>query len=282
MNRRLAAYLGPSIVGLLALTACGDIEEDEGEQAAEAESAEGEVESAEEDIEEDSAQESPEEEPEDEEELPDSPQAYSALTTVGDEDALPEGDEGEVSVVVISEPEGNTSFPFIVQNRTDETISRVEVTGRAVGPDGETLGTGGSHSVQPNVVPPDGYAFGYVFVDSSDRDLPAGAAIPDLHVDFTEGLGDFENIISLDIENFEELPNGDLTGDATNPHDETVKGPISVDAVCLSDDEQVTDRSTFADNDEVPADGFTTWTISSYRDTPECIVQLIGASGFDL
>ena len=213
--------------------------------------------------------------------LPDVPQAYSPLTVIGDEDALPQGDAGEVSVVTISEPESNTSFPFILQNRTDQPISRVEVGGRAVDGEGHTLGTGSSHGVTPNVVLPGEYGFGYVYIDTSEWELPAGASIPDLRIDFTDGLGSYENIIGLDIENFEQLSSGDLTGDVANPHDVPVSGPISIETICLADDGQVTDRSSFADSDSVSAGSNATWTISSYRDTPECVTQLISASGFE-
>lgn len=214
-------------------------------------------------------------------EAPSSPQAYSSLTIVGDESLLPEGAEGEVSIVAISEPDSNTSFPFILHNQTGQAISRVEISGRAVDADEETLGTGASHSVYPNVVEPGGYAFGYVYIDSSEWELPAGATIPDPQIDFTEGIGSFENLIALDIENFEELGSGDLTGDVTNPHDVTVSGPISVDSVCFSADEELTHFSAFADQDSVDPESSSTWTLSSYRDVPDCSVRLIGAQGFD-
>lgn len=209
------------------------------------------------------------------------PLAYSSLTVIGDEEALPAGEAGEVSVVAISRSEENTTFPFIVQNQTDEAISRVEVSGRAVDSDGETLGTGSSHAVYPNVVLPGGYAFGYVYVDSSDYTLPSGATIPDLRLEFTEGLGSYESLISLDIENFEELSNGDLTGDVVNPHDIDVGGPIGVDTVCLSGDDHVTYDQTYTDNDHIDASDSSTWTLRSYREIPECTVRLLSSNGYD-
>lgn len=278
MNRKLAPFISGSFIALLALTSCGNTAEDQPAESAEEETIESESPAEEAPSPEDATE--PEAEVGDD--LPDTPEAYSTLTIEGDEAALPEGEEGEVSVVAISEPESNsTSFPFIVHNRTDQAVSRVEVSGRAIGSDDATLGTGASQTVHPNVVEPGGYAFGYVYVDSSDMSLPDGASIPDLRVDLTEGLGDFENITSLDIENFEELPNGDLTGDAMNPHDEEVTGPISVDSVCLSGDERVTHSSTFADNDNVAPGEAAIWTISNYGDDmPECAVRLVGASGY--
>ena len=215
--------------------------------------------------------------------IPDTPQAYSALTMIGDESALPAGTDGEVSVVAISEPDGGTSFPFIVHNGTDEPISRIEVSGRAVGPDNATLGTGASQSIEPNFVLPGGYAIGYVYIDTSEYKLPAGSSIPDLRIQFTEGLGDFENIVMLDVKNFEQLASGDLTGDVKNPHDITVDGPISIASACLTADGKVVDQQDFADSDTVPPGGSVTWTISSYGEKPDkCLVRLIGASGYEM
>lgn len=214
--------------------------------------------------------------------LPDTPQAYSALTVIGKRKALPRGTDGEVTVVAISEPDGGTSFPFILHNGTDTPISRIEVSGRAKGPDGTTLGTGASQTVEPNVVLPDGYAIGYVYIDTSAFELPAGSSIPDLRIQFTEGLGDFENIIALDVKNVEQLATGDLTGDVTNPHDIVVEGPIGVLSACLTADGTVLRRDGFTDGDTVPPGGSVTWTMSSYGDAPEqCAVRLVGASGFE-
>ena len=213
--------------------------------------------------------------------LLDTPLAYSSLTIIGDEEALPEGEAGEVSVVAMSASDHNTTFPFIVHNQTDEAISRIEVSGRAVDDDGGTLGTGSSLDVSPNVVLPGEYAFGYVYLDSSDRELPAGASIPELRVDFTEGIDRYESIVSLDIENFEELSNGDITGDVANPHDIPVSSSVAINTVCLSDDDQVTHGNTYSDSDSVDAGDSSTWTLSFYRDTPECTVRLLSAHGYD-
>lgn len=216
------------------------------------------------------------------EELPDTPQAYSTLTVIGDESALPAGTDGEVTVVAISEPDGGTSFPFILHNGTDQAISRVEVSGRAEGPDGSTLGTGASQTIEPNVILPDGYAIGYVFIETSDFELPAGSSIPDLRLQFEDGVGEFENIIALDVENFEQLESGDLVGDVTNPHDVTVSGPISVATACLTADGTVSERNDFTDGDTVAPGASVTWTISSFAEgTDDCAVRLVGASGFE-
>ena len=130
------------------------------------------------------------------------------------------------------------------------------------------------------MVLPGGYAFGYVYLDSSDRELPSGASIPEPRVEFTEGIDRYESIVSLDIENFEELSNGDITGDVANPHDMPVSSSVAINTACLSDDE-VTHDFTYSDNDRVDAGDSSTWTLSFYREAPECTVRLMSAHGYD-
>ena len=211
--------------------------------------------------------------------LPEIPQAYSALTVIGDQEALPEGPVGEVAVVAISEPD-NSAFDFIIHNRTDHAVSRVEVRGTAIGPDEETLGTGSSGPVYPNVILPGDYGFGYVYVDRFERTFPAGVSLPDLRVGYTRGLDRRESIISVDIEDFEELPSGDLTGEVVNPHASTVRGPIGIDTVCLTNDDRVFHYNAYSDNDTVDAGDSSTWTLSSRGDEPQCVVRLLSAQGY--
>lgn len=211
---------------------------------------------------------------------PNSPYAHSALTIIGDEDALPEGEDGEVSIVAIDQEE-TASFAFVLQNRTDEVISRVDVSGRAYDKDDETLGSGSAYFVSPSVVEPGGYAIGYIYVDTSETSLPEGSTIPDVNIDYVEGIDPYESIIGLDIENVEELSSGDLTGDVSNPHDIPVEGPFSIETVCISKDDKVLHDEAFADRDSLESGDSTTWTLSFYRAAPDCEVRLLSASGYD-
>lgn len=207
-------------------------------------------------------------------------QTYSSLAILGDESALPAGGD-DVSLVALGPPD-STVIPFLLHNGTGGAISRVEVSGRATTGDGETIGTGSSQSVEPNVVPPGGYAFGSVSIDSEDLELPSDAVIEDPAIDFTEWLREFENIIAADVENVERV--GDAyTGDVTNPHDELLSGPISVGVACLTSDGGIATASTFTDRDELEAGESSTFTIDLF-DFPgddECVVTLLGASGFE-
>src|SRR5699024_12645648 len=73
-----------------------------------------------------------------------------------------------------------------------------------------------------------------------------GASIPDVNIDFTEGIGRFENVIGLDIDYIEQLANGDLTGGVNNPHVITVEGTISINNLLLAIDGQFLSDLTYA------------------------------------
>ena len=206
----------------------------------------------------------------------DSPQAYTSLLVEGDPDLTASG-----AVAITLGPAGRSDVPFLIYNGTDDTISRVEVSGMAVDGDGNTFGSGRSQGVEPNVIPPGGIGFGFVYVGPDD--LPPDATIDNPAIDYTTGLGDFENIVTLDVDELTVLDAGfdDFTGTLTNPHDIEVTGPISVGLACLDDTGGLTGVfSTFADRDTIEAGGTSTFTISMYGDDVACDGYLAGASGY--
>lgn len=96
MNRKLTSHLGVPFIAILALTSCGNAEEDQPADSTDPETVESESpdqEAASSDDEADAQSES-ESETDDGGNLPDTPAAYSSLTIQGDEEALPEGEEG--------------------------------------------------------------------------------------------------------------------------------------------------------------------------------------------
>ena len=204
------------------------------------------------------------------------PQAYTSLLVEGDPDLTASG-----AVAITLGPAGRSDVPFLIYNGTDDTISRVEVSGMAVDGDGNTLGSGRSQGVEPNVIPPGGIGFGFVYVGPDD--LPPDATIDNPAIDYTTGLGDFENIVTLDVDDLTPLDSDfdDFTGTLTNPHDIEVTGPISVGLACLDDTGGLTGVfSTFADRDTIEAGGTSTFTISMYGDDVACDGYLAGASGY--
>lgn len=260
------------LAGALLLAACAT----EGETDPESTAADVEQPDEEADLDEEPAAAEDDEEPVDEptDTLPDTPQAYAALTVEGADPAI--DDSGAVTLI-LGAPDGQL-FPFVAYNGTAAPVSRIEVSGRAVDADGNTLGSGSSQSVEPNVVAPGGVAFGIVWIG---EELPDGATLDDAQVDYTDGLGQYENIVQIDIDQIEFLE-GQITGTVSNPHDIEVSGPISVGVVCLGGDGIPTKVvSSYTDRDDVQAGGTSTFSMMLF-DPLDCAGTLAGSSGYDM
>jgi hypothetical protein len=216
------------------------------------------------------------EEPEPSNDLPDTPQAHSSLYTDGAEPDLNTTD-GEVTVAAIASIDGSGSFPMIIHNGTGQPISRVEVSGAAVGSDGTTVSSGTSQGFQPNVIEPGGIGIGYVY---AGFDLPDDVTLEQISIDYTDGLGRFENITAVDATDVSASAER-VTGTLINPHDVEVDGPISVALACLDDGGAlVSVHSTFADRDAIDPGGSSTFTVDSYSRTFDCAGIILGASGY--
>lgn len=214
--------------------------------------------------------------PEPTSDLPDSPQAHTSLYTDGVEPDLNTTD-GEVTVAAIAPADNSGSFPMIVHNGTDQPISRVEVSGAAVGSDGTTVSSGSSQGLEPNVIEPGGIGIGYVY---ASMDLPDDVTLEQISIDYTTGLGDFENIVVVDVTDVSASAER-VTGTLTNPHDVGVDGPISVGFACLDDGGAlVAVHSTFADRDGIDPGGSSTFTVEFYGRALDCAGVILGASGF--
>ena len=207
-------------------------------------------------------------------EVDDSPHAYRSLH--GEQDPEFDTVDGEVTVT-ISGFDGSY-FPFVVHNGSDELITRVEVTGQVVDSDGDPVGSGSTHGIEPHVLGPDDYAFGYVYGGS---DVPDDAELPEPAVDFEEGIGQFENRIQVDVDDVTETGDG-FTGEVSNPHDVEVSGPVGVAVACLDGGGQLVEVLTsYTDRDDLEADGgSSTYTVTAFSEV-ECDALIVGASGYD-
>lgn len=142
---------------------------------------------------------------------------------------------------------------------------------------GETIRSGRSQSVEPNVIRPGEVAIAYVYA-GPDR-LPQDGRLSDPAIDYTQGLGEFENIVTVDVTELE-VDSKRATGTLKNPHSIVVTGPISVSIACLSSEGQLTTvYSTFADREQIEPGGSSTFTVDRYDDHA-CRGQLAGASGY--
>jgi hypothetical protein len=207
----------------------------------------------------------------------DRPEGYSSLYTNGVEPVLDTTD-GEVSIAAMAPPDG-TTIPMIVHNGTSELASRVEVTGALVDADGSTITSGNSHGFEPNAVAPGDYGIGYFYAGPDD--VPEGASLEQISIDYTTGLGDFEDMLAVDITDVD-VTEERATGTLANPHEVEVDGPISVVFACLDDAGSLIGLwSTYADRDSVEAGGSSTFTMDFYSDEVDCAGVIAGGSGYN-
>ncbi len=112
------------------------------------------------------------------------------------------------------------------------------------------------------------------------EDIPDGSTI-DATADYTEGLGDFENIMALDVTDISTTGSGSFTGSIANPHDITVDGPIGINVACFDSDGQLLSVDHgFADRDQIDSGATATFTIRRF-DAPACDILAAGAGGYD-
>jgi hypothetical protein len=175
-------------------------------------------------------------------------------------------------------PTARDWVPFVAHNGTNGPVSRVEVSGRIVDDNGHVITSGRSQSVQPNVVPAGGWAFGFVYANAEQ--LPEGATVDDAAVDYAQQVDEFENIVTLEMIGLEATGSG-FTGQVANPHQEEVTGPIEVTVACFDADAVLTGVfSTFADRDDLEAGDTSTFTVELYEDEADCTGLLAAASGY--
>lgn len=209
-------------------------------------------------------------------ELPDVPQARSVLTPVGSLPDLPTA-QGEVAVVLIAEVLDETPTPrsisFVIHNGTEQPVSSVQVSGRAVDSSGSTVGAGRDQGVQPGLILPGGYGIGYVYIGDA---LPPGTELVDVQVDFTQGLSSYLRTFSLDLIDIEFLDRN-AVGSIRNPTEiDAVASQVTV--ACFSEDGSLHEVTWSApDRDVIEAGGTSTFSVY----TPErCAGALVEAQGY--
>jgi hypothetical protein len=198
-----------------------------------------------------------------------SPDLYSA-----DAPDLPDGDADQIAVVATGDYDG-TSLPVIVRNNTGDNVARVAMTAEARDASGGLAAAGESQGFIPNVVEPGELAIGYLYF--------SGAHVPDdaeitIEVTSDESLAEFENIVGLSIAEANGTRHS-IVGLVQNPYDIGVMGPIDVEAVCFSQDGQLTvGYSAFAVKDTLAPADTSLFQIDVFEGP--CDRFLMGASGF--
>lgn len=204
----------------------------------------------------------------------------SAMLYVKGDLQVPDGEQGELSIVVVGTPQpDSSSVPVIVRNRTAEPLADIEVTGTARDAAGSLIGSGSSQGFAPDSVLPGEWAVGYVYFDS-------GKLKPDTEFDLTatgSEPGDLMGAVDVEVVEVSKTKGqfGDqLIGIVENPTDAEVGGPIDVMVACFDKaGELLSTTSDFVEGDSLPAGGTSSFSVDLFDDA--CENWAVGSSGYD-
>lgn len=189
---------------------------------------------------------------------------------------LPEGEQGEVSVVQIGPLNKDSgTLPFAFRNNTNEEIAHIDWSATARN-GGEVVGSGSSQGTSPAQVQPGEVGFSYIYFDN-------GEALPDdteyeFSSDSTPAGPSSYNTAPFTVTEAN-LVGDAIVGSATNETGNKVSGPYSVSIYCFDGDKLVSDINTFASPDGDLDDGGTTSFSADLYSTP-CETYSVGVSGY--
>lgn len=208
-----------------------------------------------------------------------SPSTSPVVAVVGTV-TVPDGEAGELSVVLTGTVDDSGSVPVVVRNRTDAPVFAVEASATARAADGSLAGSGSSQGFEPTTVAPGEWAFGYIYFAG---DLPA-----DAEFDITAtGETEAEFIGSVDVKPVEtnlvpsEFSGQAIVGIVENGTDQDLSGPVSVQVLCFDEagTAVVGTHSGYTDADTVAANGTASFSVDLFEDP--CPNYAVGASGYD-
>lgn len=179
----------------------------------------------------------------------------SGQTSIGGSAAnlLPPGTAGEVIVVAVGTYDGSR-LPLVVRNNTGGEVADVSVSATARDAGGALVASGGDQGFRPNLLRPGELAMGYAYFDGAQ--LPADAVFEfDAEADAPGGA-----LSRLDLVVDEAtLIDDRVVGVLSNPHAETLQGPIGITLTCFSTDgillgfhEGYSDKETAEPGETVP------------------------------
>ncbi|WP_137294773.1 hypothetical protein [Nocardioides dongxiaopingii] len=200
----------------------------------------------------------------------------SRFLTVEGKVQIPDGEAGELAVVMTGTPDGD-SLPIVVRNRTEETLTGVAVAGTVRKPDGTLAGSGESQGLTPMILGPGEYAVGYVYFGGaklskdSQYDLTATG-------DPLDGNPYFIDMPIAEVNRVEGDYGDQFVGIVTNDSGAEVTGPVSVSASCFEDGIIVSTDTSYAEPEPIPAGGTAAFSIDIFDDA--CPQWIIGSNGY--
>lgn len=191
--------------------------------------------------------------------------------------ALPDGEPGQVSIIVMGEIGGQSYVPLILRNNTGDTITRIGLFAVARTSDGEMFAVGEGDADQPHVVAPGEITFGHLLFGNAELSSSMHLDI-EVTYDLVKEGGRAVNR-DLEIEEFQFLESH-LVGVLRNPYDTVVSEFIEVYVHCFTEQGTLLDgRGTHTEKDEIEPHGTIPFQVDMYGGRASCPVFLITAEG---
>lgn len=191
---------------------------------------------------------------------------------------FPAGQANSLAVIAQATDLDRTgSLPIVVRNNTGESVTRVKVAGAIRDSSGALVASGSDQGFKPNVVPPGEIAIGYVYF-GYDSNLPKGWTVEFQTSGTPTEKVRFENIRDLDVVEYNQVGKK-IVGTLSNPHSETIHGPIGVNLTCFDKEGRpLSHHSDFAEPDTLSQGGKASFQVELF--SSPCPVFLFGGSGF--
>lgn len=204
----------------------------------------------------------------------------SEFILVGGEVSVPAGEPDALGIALTGEYESNSGvLPVIVRNNTGETKHELGVSAMARDSGGDLAGSGSDQGLNPNVLQPGEWAFGYVFFGS---DMPSDTSY-EFTIDSSDAPSQFGGAVDLvpvESNSTEGTLGAQIIGVLSNATDETVSGPLGVSVACFdTNGTSLLDvKISFAEASELAPDGTTSFSVNLFDG--DCANYAIGASGY--
>ena len=207
----------------------------------------------------------------------------SAALFVSGNPAIGPGEPGKLSVVAVGKPKGEmgSTVPVVFRNNTKDTLTSLELSGTARGADGSLIGSGEDQGIEPFIVNPGEWAFGYVYFDTA---LPADAKIEvTARGDEAKGSISLFDKIPLKVSevNLVKQEFGDnYVGIVVNTSDEKALDSGSVLIACFDAASQPIGVLSGTTDGEISKGGTASFSVDTYSSDGQCASYAVGASGY--
>ena len=158
----------------------------------------------------------------------------SPLLSLNGEIFIPDGAAGELSVVLLGDPDSSSTVPVVVRNRTDQTYVGIEANGIARNGEGDLVASGSSQGFTPARLHPGEWAFGYIYFGSGELDA---VSVFEITLSGNDDGGWFDSFyMDLQVVEFNIVEGSysrEVVGIVKNQTDEKSSSISSASAICF-------------------------------------------------